>query len=231
MSKFFRHDKDRDGSCSKMGESAESLFVQAAERGGYSVLKANKKLEFDKVDFILTKADKKIKVEVKARKRISRKDKEAQDELLWVELSNVSAKEGKNGWLYGGADVIAFEQDDRFVIVNRKELAQYVEKNCDLETFVKNSKDALYKSYRRFDRPAEHLTIVNFSDMLKNVTHVTWSKFEEKTLANGYYIEYREVKNGPWFIYNKSPISDFDDAVGTLRKIEANYAETLIRVK
>ena len=231
MSKFFRHKLDRDGSCSEMGENAETLFSKAAKKNGYDVLKANKKLEFDKVDFVLTKGEKKIKVEVKARKRISRKDKVAQDELLWVEISNVSAKEGNNGWLYGGADVIAFEQEDKFVIVNRESLVSYVEKNCDLTNFVKNSKDALYKSYRRRDRPAEHLTIVDFSKMLKNVLHVSWNKHDDRELPAGFYIECREQKNGPWHFFSRTPYGSFDEAVTKMREIEAGYVETLIRKK
>lgn len=168
----YRHSKDKDGSCSKMGGKAEDNFRITMANRGHEVTPTEKELQIKHVDFIL---DKKTKVEVKSSKRIARGDSGSNDQFIWVEISNVSSSQGKNGWLYGYADIIAFENQDSFIIVRRVDLVALVETICDLKTFVKKPAEAFHKSYRRWDRPTEHVTLISVSD-LEKIEHKKISK-------------------------------------------------------
>ena len=68
---------------------------------------------------------------------------------IWVEFNNVN---GNDGWLYGEADYIAFERQNNFTLVNRKELVKIAEELVDLKNTVSSSKLAKYKAYRRYGR-------------------------------------------------------------------------------
>ena len=147
-----------------MGGKAEDKFRITMANRGHSVASVSKDMQFQHVDFLL---DNKVKVEVKSAKRISRQDKSSTAQYIWVEISSIYYKEGKNGWLYGAADLIAFENGGHFIFVNRKELVTLVESICDLTTFVKKPEEALYKSYRRWDRPTEQVCLIKVEDLYK----------------------------------------------------------------
>ena len=80
-------------------------------------------------------------VDVKIMKKTSRSDASAQDKWIWVEFNNVN---GNDGWLYGEADYIAFERQNNFTLVNRKELVKIAEELVDLKNTVSSSKLAKY---------------------------------------------------------------------------------------
>ena len=61
-----------------------------------------------------------VKYDVKGMKNYRRSDDKPTDRLHWIELRNVN---GKNGWLYGEADVIAFETRKWWLLVDREDLA------------------------------------------------------------------------------------------------------------
>lgn len=147
-----------------MGGKAEDNFRITMANRGHEVTPTERELQIRHVDFLL---DKKTKVEVKSSKRIARGDTGSNDQFIWAEISSIYYKEGKNGWLYGDADIIAFENGDNFIIVRRVDLVALVETICDLKTFVKKPAEALYKSYRRWDRPTEHVTLIRVSDLDK----------------------------------------------------------------
>lgn len=82
-----------------------------------------------------------VKYDVKARKRINRKDDVFTDDIH-VELFNVN---GDDGWVKGLADYIAFEQDGQFLVVHRAHLLKFTELNV---------KDELGKGfYQKHTRP------------------------------------------------------------------------------
>lgn len=165
---------DESGECLERGLSTEQLFKELCEERGWLVEKTAFKQELKHIDFLITTPNRKkpIKIDVKAQKKVSRKDDNVQDELCWIEICGVRG----SGWLSGGSDIIAFERNDSFILVKREELERYVHKYCDLETFVKKSSDALFKSYRRWNRPKEHLTIVPFLDIMRKCQYRKWKK-------------------------------------------------------
>jgi hypothetical protein len=101
-----------------------------------------------------------VKIEVKARKRISRQDAVYNDDLIYIEFTNI---QGRNGWLYGEADYIAFERKAGFLFIDRKELVTLA------ETLIKDDfseKPEVYKRYRRKKQPKESVGLLNYTDLL-----------------------------------------------------------------
>jgi hypothetical protein len=157
----------------ELGQKAESSFAKSAIKHGWVVEPApedsNKNEHFD---YLISKEDRSLKVEVKSRKRMGRKDSEVQDEHVWIELHGV--RKDDQGWLYGKADLIAFELKNSFRIVRRTDLLDLVEKLVDFTAKVEKSRQALYKLYSRSGR-SDSLTIIKAEDLLK-ITSLEWTK-------------------------------------------------------
>ncbi len=169
-----RNRYDRHGACLKQGTEAEANFLKLAIEKGNVATASSGSDQLKHVDVWIEKDGERYGIDVKAQKKISRKDGETQDELCWIEIRGVR----KNGssWLVDGiSKFIAFEREDHYMIVDRLALLELVREICDLKTFVSSSKNALYKSYRRKERAGEHLTIIKYSDMLK-IKHSIWRK-------------------------------------------------------
>jgi hypothetical protein len=157
----------------ELGQKAESLFAESALKHGWMVEPApsdsNKNEHFD---YIMSKDGRSLKVEVKSRKRMGRKDSNVQDEYVWIELHGV--RKDDDGWLYGKADLIAFELKNSFRIVRRADLLSLVKKLVDFNTWVEKSSEALYRLYSRSGR-SDSLTIIKANDLQK-ITSLEWTK-------------------------------------------------------
>jgi len=149
------------------GQVVESDFSKLLEIRGVSWKKANRQEQFNHIDYHTSFGS----IDVKAKKRISRSDNSEQDEFIWLEFKNV---QGKNGWLSGSADIIAFERAKDFVLVRRKELLLWSQGKCDLNSLVTSSRDALYKGYSRKGRK-DLISIVKMLDIL-GLHHRIWEK-------------------------------------------------------
>ena len=90
---------------------------------------------------------------------------------IWVEFKNV---QGKPGWLYGGATIIAFDipEEGGFSIVDREELAFFCEKHVKDES-VSNKKDAYLKKYTRKVRQ-DVITIIKLHDIKSLLSYRVW---------------------------------------------------------
>ena len=157
----------------ELGQKAESLFAKSALKHGWMIEPAsedsNKNEHFD---YIMRKDGRSLNIEVKSLKRMGRKDSEVQDEHVWIELHGV--RKDDQGWLYGKADLIAFELKNSFRIVRRTDLLDLVEKLVDFNTKVEKSRQALYKLYSRSGR-SDSLTMIKANDLLK-ITSLEWTK-------------------------------------------------------
>jgi hypothetical protein len=149
------------------GQAVESEFSKLMDIRKLDYRKASKKEQFKHIDYHSSFGT----IDVKAKKRLNRGDGEEQDEFIWLEFKNV---QGKAGWLCGETNVIAFERDNDFVLVKRKDLLNMALKKCDLNRRVNYSKDALYKGYTRKGRK-DLITIVKMSDILQ-INHKIWKK-------------------------------------------------------
>lgn len=140
----------------KYGRDAESRFKELAEKQGWLIRKASEDEDmYDHIDLFMAKP---ISVDVKSTKKIFT-DKD--DNYHWVEILNVK---GKLGWLYGKADVIAFETIKYWIFVSRLKLVEFIEKNISKE-FVTNKGDALYRLYRRKGRK-DAVTLIKSMELM-----------------------------------------------------------------
>jgi len=168
--KKYQHNLDKHD-CADRGFSAEVIFKQLAEEKGYAVRVACREEQFSHVDFVLNKDNKEWRVDVKGAKKISRTNEKPCFEHTWIEKKNCR---GQNGWILGESSHIAFELENEFIIVSRKDLLELVEKLCDFNKLVTQSKKALYCGYRRFGRQ-DLLTLIKTTDLYQ-IKHTIWEK-------------------------------------------------------
>ena len=147
------------------GRMAEVRFVRAARNKGLLVTKATAKQDMhEHVDYWLAMNHdgKKWGVDVKGNN--------LPDEV-WVEFKNVR---GDDGWLYGGATIIAFDMPEEggFAIVNREELAFFCEKHVSDEV-VTDKRYAYLKKYTRKDRK-DVITILKLHDLKNLLSYRVW---------------------------------------------------------
>jgi Holliday junction resolvase len=167
----YRSKFDKNGMCWKQGAEAEESFFRTAKKEGYEVVKGTIAQDRRHIDYIITKDGITSTVEVKSRKRVKRGGN-VQSNLIWIEFFNVA---GKKGWRDSEVDFVAFELDNDFIIVKTKELLELSKNKIDMNTFVDKSSDALYKSYRRKDRPKEHIGLIKIEDIM-SLEHKLWKK-------------------------------------------------------
>ena len=150
---------------SSTGRMAEVRFVRAARQKGLLVTKSTHTEDIHQhIDYWLAMSGngKKWGVDVKGNN--------LPDEI-WVEFKNV---QGKLGWLYGGAAIIAFDipEEGGFSIVDREELAFFCEKHV-LDEAVSNKSDAYLKRYTRKDRQ-DVISILKLHDIKNLMSYRVW---------------------------------------------------------
>jgi hypothetical protein len=156
----------------ELGNKAEDAFMEMATTRGWKISAASKEQNINEHwDFLIEKEVQTYKVEVKSEKRIERDDHKSQTDFIWVELRNVR---GEVGWLFGAADLIAFEKQTSFVFVKRLDLLGVVNQKVDLVAKVRSAKEALYKIYTRSGRK-DKLTLLPASD-IEPVIFMEWKK-------------------------------------------------------
>lgn len=157
--------------CLEVGQKAEDIFATIAARRGWEVQSASASENIDDHFDYRIKNEKEIyRVEVKGKKRISRVDANPQEELVWIELHGVRIHDA--GWLFGKADLIAFQMHASFRIVKRQDLVALVCKSIDYKSKVNSPRDALYKTYSRAGR-SDILTMLRYED-LKGILWAEW---------------------------------------------------------
>lgn len=169
---MYRNRFDRTGQCSEDGKKAEDLFAKLASQREFLVRDATEQEQFDHIDYVMQKHNQKTTVDVKARKKLSRSSTEYNDNMVWVEWKNVR---GKNGWLHGKADLIAFEQESHYLIMSRNQLAMLCEKLVDKNIKAEDPRSALNRVYTRQGRK-DLVSLVRISDIEENIKTVRWKK-------------------------------------------------------
>ena len=157
----------------ELGERAEGLFATMARKLGWQVSPSSRDENIDEHwDFQIAKGEENFKVEVKSAKRVDRSDNGIQFNFTWVEIHGVRPKD--TGWLFGKADLIAFERESAFIFVKRLDLLKVVNNKVNLVAKVDNPRDALYKIYRR-DGRKDKLTLLPSSD-IEEIKFMEWKK-------------------------------------------------------
>lgn len=130
------------------GKQAEELFLSLLQKEGKVIKSATEQDMFEHWDFECNNT----KYDVKTQKKFSRSDNNT-SEVLWIELQNVL---GNKGWLKGKADKLAFLFNDKFLIVDRKNLFNYV------KTTIKDLTIYSYKQYKRWYRRQGRKDIITY---------------------------------------------------------------------
>lgn len=171
----YRHNQDTDGSCSRMGKEAEKRFVSILQEFSFLFEEATLAGQFQHRDFFVGLD---ASVDVKARKRISRADSQAQDDLIWLELRN---GRGHKGWLDGKADWIAFETLAGFTIFPRQALRDWAVSNTDTEKRVKTPSEAVGCLYIR---GLAELTLAPINTLEADIPHFKINNYKKEQTNN-----------------------------------------------
>jgi len=150
-----------------IGQQVENDFANLLKIADPKFRKATRDEQFRHIDYHSYFGT----IDVKAKKKVNRYDSSDQDELIWLEFKNV---QGREGWLCGETDIIAFERNDDFVLVRRKNLLDMAESKCNIDDRVTSSGGALYRGYQRRGRK-DLISLVKMKDVL-NIKHTIWKK-------------------------------------------------------
>jgi len=169
----YKNRYDKTGESFESGDKAESSFEIAIRKAGLSCEKTSFQEEIRHIDFWVEGAKiPRMAVDVKSRKKVKRADDKFNDEVVWIEFANV---QGKRGWLYGASDIIAFERESDFLLVDRKLLARLCEKLCDLSRLNVDVKMPLYTGYQRKGRK-DVLSLIKMKDIVDGIKHTVLTK-------------------------------------------------------
>ena len=123
-------------------------------------------------DVIVKINNEKMKVDVKGIKRI-RRNEPLDETIHWIEI-----KRSKKylGWLYGQADCFAFEMNDKWIVVGKEELQDFIAKNT-----IKEYKNVptLYHLYKRPSKMFDGnnvLTLVESEKLIKISKYIVQKK-------------------------------------------------------
>ena len=154
---------------SATGRVAEVRFIRAAEKLGFQVTKGSRKDDMHlHIDYWLAHSG-------SSTWGVDVKGNNLPDEI-WCEFKNVA---GNPGWMYGGAEIIAFDMPEEggFSVVQREELRDYCERTVE-DVFVSNKNDAYKKKYTRKDR-ADVITKLNLLDIKLLDSYRVWDYSKE----------------------------------------------------
>jgi hypothetical protein len=146
---------------------------------------------FDHIDCHVTimngsQAVRSLSIDLKGTKYNSRKNEGESDcKCQYIEFLNVR---GSKGWLFGKADYIAIEEEDKFLLIKRNDLIEFCEelfkvslkgtieeietKLLKVNAWVKRSDQSHHKLYRRWKRQ-DIVTQINMADV-KSLAKITW---------------------------------------------------------
>lgn len=147
---------------SEWGEEGEVKFVSICESKGYIVIKTDDNEDMkNHIDYILVKNGKKIGIDVK-----HLKDKKR----AFIEFKNVR---GDDGWIYGKADCICFIVGDKYVVVYRKDLLEYMAGKMNIKGVpCRTRPEDYYFMYGRSGRK-DRYAMIPPKDLL-NIKHMLW---------------------------------------------------------
>lgn len=155
-------DRDTDGLGYELGMKAENLFEKVMKHRGWAVTPSTpQQNKVEHWDFRIVKDDWNLKVDVKAQKRINRRDEAVDGKWLWIELVNVA---GNPGWVHSTkADFLAFERGDVFLFVKPSDLRDVLAQSV-IPMPVETAGEAHYCLYQRANRK-DQLTLIRYADL------------------------------------------------------------------
>lgn len=120
------------------------------------------------IDFWVIKDEKEFGVDVKGLRKNKRSDKEYDDTINWLEITNVN---GNPGWIYGKAVYIAFMTKKNVLFVPRKKLIKLVEEKTKDKQIVNVNPKEFYQPYQRKGR-LDNIIKVPTTDLIEIAKHI-----------------------------------------------------------
>lgn len=179
MRDVVKHKMDTSGKAFVRGNEAQDLFFKAFEKRFGKNTISETPVEDDiykRQDFVIcVKKDgvmHSATVDVKSCKYVNRQDNNPSMSCTWVEFMSKNQK----GWLYGKEDFVAFlsPKKDKFLVVKKEDLRALAERKCLGNSYVENSKDALYNLYIRKEKrdngqvKIDIISLILYKDIVNN---------------------------------------------------------------
>ena len=99
---------------------------------------------FDHIDLFLGNG---ASVDVKRQKKVNIYDKNYSTTHTWIELKNIR---GNPGWLYGKATHIAFALMNHYIVVDRKEMVEWIKNLLNKYKLIKDGEYVISKKQHRY---------------------------------------------------------------------------------
>ena len=107
-----------------------------------------------------------IGIDVKGLNKNKRGDKEYDDSIHWLELQNVN---GKDGWLKGEAEYIAFRTVSKIIFVRREKLLSFALESIKDKDVVYDTPKECYVPYKRLKWGRDDLSLKVHNSDLENL--------------------------------------------------------------
>ena len=155
----------------KDGISDEEFVMHAVtDTLGGDVRKASRTEDIeDHIDFWWNSPKKGwIGVDVKGLNRSKRSDSSYDDKIHWLELRNVK---GKEGWLCGKAEYIAFRTLSKIIFVKRDKLLEFAQESIKGKEVVYDTPKECYVPYKRLKWGRDDLSLKALNSDLEKLSH------------------------------------------------------------
>ena len=156
-----------------------SGFKKSAEKRKYKLKRPTRAEKLVHVDMLLAGLDSNKKTSVVSLdiKYITPGAK-VSAKWQWLELRD---GRGRPGWIYKEADFIVFERKADFILVNRKNLVQWINSTTKVRYDLPPVKNGWKAKYRLFQRPDKKdlITQIQTDDILKINGTTIWEKERE----------------------------------------------------
>ena len=107
-----------------------------------------------------------IGIDVKGLNKSSRKDKKYDDSIHWLEIQNV---QGKDGWLKGKAEYIAFKTLNDIMFVKRDKLLEFALERIKDKEVVYDTPKECYVPYKRLKWGRDDLSLKALNSDLREL--------------------------------------------------------------
>lgn len=107
-----------------------------------------------------------IGIDVKGLNKSKRSDKEYNNSIHWLELQNVK---GKDGWLKGEAEYIAFRTNEEIMFVKREKLLEFALESIKGKEVVYDTPKECYVPYKRLKYGRDDLSLMALNSDIKKL--------------------------------------------------------------
>lgn len=153
----------------EMGKQDEKFVMEAITKTlGGECVESTRSEDMNKHIDIWWDSPKKgrIGIDVKGMNKAKRSDKEFDDKIHWLEIQNVH---GKDGWLKGKAEYIAFRTYNDIIFVNREKLLNFALECIKDKEVVYDTPNECYVPYKRKKWGRDDLSLKALNKDLRNL--------------------------------------------------------------